>query len=123
MKKALLSFCLALGTLFWGAQAEAQFNKGGFTGPKDGTDVSVSVADAKNMKDEAYVTLKGKIVKKIGSEKYLFEDQSGSIDIEIDDKDWRGLVVGPGDVVIIEGEVDKGWTKLEIEVDNIRKAN
>ncbi|MFR8205761.1 MAG: hypothetical protein ACLU99_05060 [Alphaproteobacteria bacterium] len=47
MKKALLSFCLALGTLFWGAQAEAQFNKGGFTGPKDGTDVSVSVADAK----------------------------------------------------------------------------
>ena len=68
MKKALLSFCLALGTLFWGAQAEAQFNKGGFTGPKDGTDVSVSVADAKNMKDEAYVTLKGKIVKKIGSE-------------------------------------------------------
>ena len=122
MKKALLSFCLALGTLFW-AQAEAQFNKGGFTGPKDGTDVSVSVADAKNMKDEAYVTLKGKIVKKIGSEKYLFEDQSGSIDIEIDDKDWRGLVVGPDDVVIIEGEVDKGWTKLEIEVDNIRKAN
>ena len=108
MKKALLSFCLALGTLFWGAQAEAQFNKGGFTGPKDGTDVSVSVADAKNMKDEAYVTLKGK---------------SGSIDIEIDDKDWRGLVVGPDDVVIIEGEVDKGWTKLEIEVDNIRKAN
>ena len=118
MKKALLSFCLALGTLFWGAQAEAQFNKGGFTGPKDGTDVSVSVADAKNMKDEAYVTLKGKIVKKIGSEKYLFEDQSGSIDIEIDDKDWRGLVVGPDDVVI-----NKGWTKLEIEVDNIRKAN
>lgn len=52
-----------------------------------------------------------------------FEDQSGSIDIEIDDKDWRGLVVGPDDVVIIEGEVDKGWTKLEIEVDNIRKAN
>ncbi|MFR8205759.1 MAG: NirD/YgiW/YdeI family stress tolerance protein [Alphaproteobacteria bacterium] len=45
------------------------------------------------------------------------------MDIEIDDKDWRGLVVGPDDVVIIEGEVDKGWTKLEIEVDNIRKAN
>ena len=83
----------------------------------------VWVDDSNNMKDEAYVTLNGKIVKKIGSEKYLFEDQSGSIDIEIDDKDWRGLVVGPDDVVIIEGEVDKGWTKLEIEVDNIRKAN
>lgn len=82
MKKALLSFCLALGTLFWGAQAEAQFNKGGFTGPKDGTDVSVSVADAKNMKDEAYVTLKGKIVKKSAARSIFLKTKAAALTLK-----------------------------------------
>ena len=82
----------------------------------------VSVADAKNMKDDAYVVLQGTIQQNLGDENYLFKDDSGTVVIEIDDDDWNGVTVGPQDVVIIKGQVDKGWTNVEIDVDEISKV-
>ena len=52
-----------------------------------------------------------------------FQDQTGTIKIEIDDEDWNGVTVGKDDVVQIQGEVDKSWTKpTKIEVDFIQKV-
>lgn len=99
---------------------EYQNVKDGFTGTHQAK--YITAAQAKKMPDNAYVTLKGKITSKIGNEKYLFQDSTGTIEIEIDDKDWRGVQAGPNDTVIIEGEIDKEWNSVSIDVDFVRLA-
>lgn len=96
----------------------SQNNAGGFTGP--GTSF-VTVEQAKAMRDDSYIALKGSIVQQIGNEKYLFKDNTGTIHVEIDKKIWQGQNVGPNDVVEIYGELDKDWTAIEIDVDRLIK--
>lgn len=122
MNKKLFLSSLVMATVL-SLTAQAQFKKGGFTGPVAGGDTLISVEQAKALKDDSPVKLQGNIVQKVGSEKYLFKDKSGSIEIEIDDEDWQGQEVGPEDTVLIEGEVDKGWTSVEIDVERISKAS
>jgi len=120
MKKLLLTLALASLLAFPSlALADGKNRGGGFSGP-DGTP-KVTVAEALKMRDDSKVTLTGKIVKKLGPEKYEFSDGSGSITIEIDDDDWRGLTVGPEDTVVIHGEVDRDFQGREIDVDSIKK--
>ncbi|GHV22456.1 hypothetical protein AGMMS49959_13310 [Planctomycetales bacterium] len=57
----------------------------------------------------------------MGDEKYLFQDSSGEIVIDIDRKVWRGLSVGISDRVEIYGEVDVEHGEVEIDVKTIRK--
>jgi uncharacterized protein (TIGR00156 family) len=90
----------------------------GYRGPGPDT---VTVEAAKNLKDDYPVTLKGKIEKFLGDEKYLFTDETGSIIIEIDDKLWRGISVDQNDTVEITGEIDKRFTRVEIEASSIKK--
>ena len=66
------------------------------------------------------VVLVGQIERSLGDEKYLFKDASGSVTVEIDNEDWRGLNVTPQDTVILNGEVDKEMFKdTKIDVDSI----
>lgn len=102
--------------------ADSKNSTGGFTGPGTETTV-VSIQEAKGMKDDTVVVLQGNIQKKIGDELYLFSDGKDTVAIEIEDDDWNGLNIGPDDVVEITGEVDKGWTSIEIDVDQIKKVN
>ena len=95
-------------------------NQGGFTGPS--VEV-ITVEQAKNMNDDAFVILRGSIKQNVGDDIYVFTDGTGSINVEIDEDEWNGLNVGPVDVVEIRGEVDKGWSTLEIDVDRISKVN
>ncbi|MDL2230035.1 NirD/YgiW/YdeI family stress tolerance protein, partial [Treponema sp. OttesenSCG-928-L16] len=89
---------------------------GGFTGPS----VEISTVEAvQKMRDDTYVALEGLIERSLGDEKYLFRDSTGTITVEIDNDDWRGLSVGPEDTVIIYGEVDKNFRRIEIDVDRI----
>lgn len=91
---------------------------GGFTGPN----ASLStVAEALNMADDARVTLVGKIEAQLGHEKYRFSDGSGSITVDIDDKRWRGLEIGPEDSVELVGEIDRDAKGLEVDVKRITK--
>lgn len=120
MNKTLLTaltitFCIALNT-----EGFAKPKNGGFTGPS--VEV-ITVEQAKGMKDDTFVILQGNIKQNIGKELYVFTDASGSINIEIDDDDWNGVFVGPDDLVEIRGEVDKGLTKIEIDVDQIKKIS
>lgn len=108
---------LAAGMIAAAAPAMAQNSDGGFV------DVNViTVEQAKNMGDDAYVTLQGYVTSKTGDEKYVFQDKTGNITIEIDDDDWDGVDITPADLVEIQGEVDKGWTTMEIDVDTISKV-
>lgn len=77
----------------------------------------MTVAQARNMPDDTYVILTGNLVSKVGDETYIFRDRSGEIRVEIDDKYFRGLEIGPNDTVRITGEVDKDFGKnIEIDV-------
>lgn len=53
----------------------------------------------------------------------LLKDATGTIVVDIDDEDWKGLEVTPEMDIIIEGEVDKKWARIEVDADSIRLAN
>ncbi len=92
---------------------------GGFKGPSNAV---TTVSEALNAKDETSVVLTGTIEKQTAHEKYLFKDTTGSVIIEIDDEDWRGVEVTPNDTIIIRGETDKDLVgDAEIDVDSITK--
>jgi uncharacterized protein (TIGR00156 family) len=107
--------CLAALLALTGLTVYAQ----GYTGP--GLE-AITVADAKNLRDDSPVVLRGKIERFLGDEKYLFSDDSGTITVEIDNRLWTGLSVNQNDIVEISGEVDKDFRGIEIEVSGINKV-
>jgi uncharacterized protein (TIGR00156 family) len=93
--------------------------RGGFTGPSS---LAVrTVSEVKNLPDDTNVMLEGKIERELGPERYLFNDGTDTVTVEIDREKWRGLTVGPEDVVVLYGEVDRSLRGVEIEVDRIEK--
>lgn len=126
MKK--ISVAVLAGVLSIGA-ASADFDgptvaapvhsvKGGFVNP---TETIVTVAQVNEMRDGVHVVLQGRIAQSMGDEKYLFEDSTGSITVEIDDDEWHGQTITPADTVKLRGEVDRGIFKTEVEVDSVEK--
>ena len=99
-------------------QVSSTAQAGGFTGPSGAV---TTVANAKSLRDDTWVTLRGKITERISDDLYKFQDASGVINVDIDHKRWNGVTVGPQDTVEIQGEVDKDWNSLEIDVKQIRK--
>ena len=88
MNKKLLSLSVLTSALILSANTFAKPQSGGFYGPT-APSASVTVAEVQNLKDESFVVLKGSIKQMVGKEKYLFEDKTGSIVVEIDDDDWE----------------------------------
>lgn len=79
-----------------------------------------TVAAVKKMKDNSWFTLEGHIVKQTREERYLFRDQSGEVEVEIDNDKWKGRKVDPGTKIRIAGEVEKDWlSSMEVEVKRI----
>lgn len=122
MKKTLLAAFAIVSCLALSNYVAAKPNLGGgFTGPSMDSKIT-TVEQAKTMNDDAYVVMQGKIKQSIGHEKYLFEDQTGTIMVEIDDDDWNGISINEKDMVEIRGEVDTHWRKpTNIDVDRITK--
>ncbi|KOC88395.1 YgiW/YdeI family stress tolerance OB fold protein [Winslowiella iniecta] len=96
----------------------ASVQKGGFTGPNGSV---VTVKQAQDMKDDSWVTLRGNIEKRVGDEDYTFRDATGTMTVEIDHKRWNGLTVSPGDKVELQGELDKDFNSVELDVKQVRK--
>lgn len=120
MRRLIVAMTLFLSSVFAFAQytgGGAAPVAGGYTGPSS---AATTVEQVRNMWDDTPVILVGNIVQRLGSEKYLFRDATGEIMIEIDHKDWRGVTVGPDDLVEIQGEVDRDWNAIEVDVDLIR---
>ncbi|MCA6937530.1 YgiW/YdeI family stress tolerance OB fold protein [Pectobacterium carotovorum subsp. carotovorum] len=80
-----------------------------------------TVDKAKELRDDSWVTLSGNIEKRIGDENYLFRDATGTMEVEIDHKRWNGQMVSPSDKVEIQGELDKDFNSVELDVKQIRK--
>lgn len=103
MKKTTLAL-LAVFAMFSAAQAQTG---GGFAGPGPGGNAATTIKEALKLRDDAIVVLQGRIVASLGDEKYTFQDATGSVTIEIDDDDWRGITVTPDTTIEIVGELDK----------------
>ncbi len=102
-----------------GFSSNALAQQGGYTGPSDVK--TMSVTDALKLGDDTPVILTGKIAKSLGNEKYLFTDATGSVTVEIDNEDWKGVTANENDTLEIRGEVDKDLMSFEIDVDSLRK--
>ncbi|MGV2990054.1 YgiW/YdeI family stress tolerance OB fold protein [Vibrio sp. E150_011] len=92
----------------------------GFNGNVESTQ---TVASANEARDESYVTLTGKVTEQVGHELYLFNDETGQVVVEIENEDWHGMAVTPETTLVIQGEVDRGWTRVKIDVDRMTILN
>lgn len=99
--------------------SQTTVQKGGFVGPNGSV---TTVENAKSLRDDTWVTLRGKIVERISDDLYQFQDASGTVNVDIDHKRWNGVTVTPKDTVEIQGEVDKDWNSVEIDVKQISKV-
>ena len=105
---------------FSGPSTTTTTQTGGFVGP-NGTVTTAS--NAKTMRDDTWVTLRGNIIERVSDDLYIFKDASGTVNVDIDHKRWNGQTITPQDVVELQGEVDKDWNSVEIDVKQIRKVN
>ncbi len=139
MKKAFVAASIAAGLLFsvtafaqqaggfsgpdatktQNSQTTQNTQKGGFVGPDAAT---TTVEQAKGLRDDAWVVLEGNIVRKVGKELYEFRDSTGTVNVDIDDDNWGGVSITPNDKVRLEGEVDKDWNSVEIDVKKVTKG-
>ena len=122
MKKTrlFLTVCLlALVVLAVNAQQGGGFGgQGGFRGPS--AEVT-TVAEARTLRDDTPVILRGRIERYLGNERYLFSDDTGSMTIEIERKVWGSLSVDENDLVEISGEIDRDRNRIEVEVVRITR--
>ena len=93
----------------------------GFEGPGVAATVTRAV-DVLGAQDDAPCVLEGHLVEKLPRRKhrYLFEDHSGQVVVEIDNKIFEQLTITPKDKVRLQGHVD--WNRKrpnEVEVDSI----
>lgn len=118
MKKMLMASLLTATAIATGSAAFAA--SGGYVGPQTNT---VTVGEVMGLNDDTFVILKGNITQNLGDEMYVFTDGTGSINVEIDSDDWNGQNIGPNDVVIIKGDIDKNGNVVQVDVDEVALAN
>lgn len=79
----------------------------------------VSVAQAKDMRDDRHVALTGTITGRADEDHYWLQDSTGRILIDLDDDDDDDGRYLTGKKVRITGEVDRDNGHVEIDVDRI----
>lgn len=123
MKKIALATILALSTTsaFAGFNNGNNGNNGGY---QQAAGQTITVKQALSAADNSMVTLVGNITQQTGDDDYLFQDSTGQIKVEIKNRVWNGLNVGPNDKVRISGKLDnEAFERAEVEVFSIQKAN
>ena len=121
-----LTLCTPAIAAFDGPTATAPAN-GGFQGPSATSTANVStVAQALKAPDDAYCVLEGNIIARAPRhhERYIFQDATGKMTVEIDDKIFAGRNVTPQDKVRLHGEIDlkrHGDRELDVDVLEILK--
>jgi len=71
-------------------------------------DTIVTVNQIPNMMDNQNVVMTGYIIEDLGDKMYVFQDQTGTIHIEIEPVVLGEMVIVPDTKMKIKGEVDKG---------------
>jgi uncharacterized protein (TIGR00156 family) len=71
-------------------------------------DTIVTVEQIPNMQDNQNVVMTGYIIENLGDQMYVFQDSTGTINVEIEPVVLGEIVVMPDTKMKIKGEVDKG---------------
>lgn len=75
---------------------QTQNQQGGFV---DNDANLTTAAKVKDLKDDSWVKLRGNITERLSDDRYTFRDESGTVNVEIDNKRWNGVTVTPQDKV------------------------
>ena len=121
MKKFALATLLALST----SAAFAGFNgNNAQVGFQGGNQVQqLTVKQALSAQDGSVVSLVGNITQQLDDDEYVFTDGSDQIKVDIRNRAWRGLNVGPQDKIRVYGRVDNdAFQRTEVEVFRVEKA-
>ena len=117
MKKFFVLFCATLGFYAFHAQAEAMNNNAS----TENQVATVTIGEALTMPDDTSVIIVGTLTENLGDEKYKLKDNSGEVIIEIDNDEWVGVAAVPGNMVQIQGEIDRdGNESVEIDVESAK---
>ncbi len=82
----------------------------------------MTIEQVRGLSDNSPVIVRGYLLRQNGENSYVFQDNTGTINVEIDEMDWNGMNVAPSDYVEIWGEVDKnGASMVEIDVSAMKK--
>lgn len=106
------SALILLAGLFTGSAMAA------YNGPSE-TGMVSNAKTASQANDGVKAHLSGKIIKSLGDEKYVFQDGTGEITVDIDDELVRNLNFDEQTPIVIVGEVDNDWNSQEVDVDMI----
>ncbi|KXU38650.1 hypothetical protein AXE65_12645 [Ventosimonas gracilis] len=91
----------------------------GYTGPSAPGSVT-TVAEAMKAADDTPAVLTGYITQRLRKEHYEFKDDSGIIQVEIDNDEWPAQAVSETTQVRLYGEVEhKKRGEREIDVDRV----
>lgn len=97
---------------------------GAYAGPNNNMMDVVTVEQVRGMSDNSPVIIQGYILRKNGENSYVFQDTTGTINLEIDEEDWGGMTVSPNDFVEVWGEVDRnGSSMIEVDVSAMKKID
>lgn len=102
MKLSVLTVSLTLAALVMSTSAYA-----GFRGPSDSREIINTVQAAVQSDDMTTCVLEGNIIKHLEKNRYVFQDTSGTMTIDIPPHVFGQLDVTPQDTVKITGEIGK----------------
>jgi len=106
-----------------GCGRQAEYKNSGKGGFFDTTAKPTGVADLKKLNDDAIVVLEGYIVRQISDDEYTFTDNTGTVTVEIDEKDWRGQRITPKNKIMLKGTLDKDDDALSVDVKSLSIVN
>lgn len=77
------------------------------------------ISDVNNLPDDAEVVIQGVIVQNLGDDNYLVKDDSGTVNIEIDEDLIEDNTITPEAMVLITATVDKDDNVTSLEAEEV----
>ncbi len=114
MKNTFLSLLAICGIALFSTNAMAAD-----TAKTDTKPVS-KISDVSNLPDDAEVVIQGVIVQNLGDDNYLVKDDSGTVNIEIDEDLVDGNTITPEAEVLITATVDKDGDITSLEAEEVQ---
>ena len=119
MKK--VSILAVVGTIASFSAFAGNMNSNNMNNNNTMTEV-MTVEQVRGLADNTPVIIRGYLLRQNGENSYVFQDSTGTINLEIEDADWGGLAVSPDEYIEIWGEVDKnGMSMVEVDVSAMKK--
>ncbi|MBQ8480984.1 MAG: NirD/YgiW/YdeI family stress tolerance protein [Alphaproteobacteria bacterium] len=115
MKNKFLSVTAALAIMCGAFTANAA------NSASENTNKPISqVSDVQNMADDTTVYVQGYLIQNLGNEMYTFQDDSGTLTVEIDDDLMGANMYSPTTLVWIAAEVDKQGDVVALDAEEIQ---